>query len=159
MRRARAFTLIEMVVVVGIVLILMALMLVTIMAVRRHQHVKDTGMTIHHIESALTLYQEKFADTPPSNGDLSGISGAENLFEALNTKEFKPLLRDTPTCSTPSGKTVFADAWNHPIRYLHHKDYDNKPPNKLEYRLISAGLNGTFEHGAADSDDIGNWGE
>ena len=156
-RRIEAFTLIEMLVVVGILCVLAGLLCAVLAATWKGAKIKNTQQTLDHIKAVLLIYSEKFNDFPPSDGDLSGISGAENLYDCLNSQEFKSLLRDIPSCVTQSGKTVFADAWNHPLRYIHHKDYENKPPNKLEYRLISAGPNGIFENGAPESDDIGNW--
>jgi prepilin-type N-terminal cleavage/methylation domain-containing protein len=157
MRLPRAFTLIEMLVVVGIVCILAGLLIAVLGTTWKHAKVENTRQTIDHIKAVLLLYSEKYNDFPPSDGDVSGLAGAENLYDCLKSKEYRSLLRDIPTCALPSGNVAFADAWSHPLRYIHHKDYDNKPPNKLDYRLISAGPNGQFENGAPESDDIGNW--
>ena len=43
------------------------------------------------------------------------------------------------------------------MRYLHHKDYGNRPANKRTFRIISSGVNGEYEEGSKDSDDIVNW--
>ena len=160
--RGRGFTLIEMLVVVVIISILSALVLAAVSTARTRAKSMQTQGTITGLEAALDRYEGDFQDFPSSDGDQSGIVGAENLYECLSTTmksgPYISRTSDFPTCDPEGkGKPKFCDAWNHPIRYIHHHDYGNKVPNKTSFRLISDGPNGQAEQGDASSDDIVNW--
>jgi hypothetical protein len=110
------------------------------------------------LKAALSVYETDFDDFPPSNGD--GIKGAASLYKCLTTeKKNGPYIKlgELAPCTTEDGSSAFADGWNRPVYYLHHHDYRNKPPNKRDYRLMSAGPNGVYESGNKGSDDIVNW--
>ena len=157
----RAFTLIEMLVVITIIGTLAALILAALMTAKTHARVKNVEGQLKLIAGALQRYENDFQDYPPSDGDLEGLTGAENLWECLSTeKKEGPYLKsgDVRTCdSNNNGKMEISDEWNRSIRYIHHRDYGNKNPKKHDYRLISIGPNGIFDNGIQDSDDIVNW--
>ena len=157
----RGFTLIEMLIVISIITILGGLVLTAIGAASRTSKENATRATIKQLEAALMRYESDFQDYPPSDGDSQGMKGSENLWKYLRTeKKEGPYItsKEIRTCDADhNGELEIADAFNHPILYVHHRDYSNKPPNKRTFRLISSGANGKMEDGRRDSDDIVNW--
>jgi prepilin-type N-terminal cleavage/methylation domain-containing protein len=158
----RGFTLVEMLVVIAIISVLAGLVLAALGAARRTANEKATQATLKLLEGMLERYAMDFQDYPPSDGDETGIRGAENLYRCLRTeKKEGPYLVDTAdvrTCdSNRNGELEIADAFGRPLHYLHHRDYGSRNPNKHTYRLISAGANGVYEGGERHSDDIVNW--
>lgn len=155
------FTLIELLVVISIITVLGGLILGALSVARRTAKENSTKATLKLLEGQLQRYETDFSDYPPSDGDADGIRGSENLYRCLRTeKKEGPYItnNDIQTCdSNKNGEPEVADAFNRPIAYIHHRDYSNKAPNKRTYRLISSGVNGHFENGAANSDDIVNW--
>jgi prepilin-type N-terminal cleavage/methylation domain-containing protein len=160
-RRARGFTLVEMLVVIAIISILMAMILGAIAVARRASREKATDATLILLDSALKRYEMDFQDFPPSDGDTEGIHGSENLYRCLRTeKKEGPYITPADVQTTDSDKNgtpEIRDAFGGPIRYVHHRDYANQAPNKRTYRLMSDGPNAQFEHGARGTDDIVNW--
>ena len=160
-RRLQGYTLIEMLVVIAIITTLAGLVLGAIGAVRRSSAEKSVQATLMILAAALERYENDFNDYPSSDGDLDGIKGAENLYQCLMTDQKEgPYIKatDVKTCDTnANGVPEIADFWGRPIRYLHHRDYQNQPPNRRTFRLMSAGPNGVPENGVVDSDDIVNW--
>jgi prepilin-type N-terminal cleavage/methylation domain-containing protein len=161
MRQRRGFTLVEMLVVIAIISVLAGLVLGALGAARRQANINATKLIIKALEGALERYATDWQDYPPSDGEETGIRGAENLWRCLRTeKKEGPYVSDADfkVCdSNRNGEFEFADAWGHPIHYLHHRDYASKNPRKQTFRLISPGPNGIYEEGHKSSDDIGNW--
>lgn len=159
--RFRAFTLIEMLVVITIITVLGGLVLGAISVARRTAKERSTEGTIKLLEGALNRYENDFQDYPPSDGDNEGIRGSENLYRSLKTeKKEGPYIggNDVQTCDVNrNGEPEIADAFGKPMGYIHHRDYANKAPNKRTFRIISPGVNGRFEDGSRGSDDIVNW--
>jgi prepilin-type N-terminal cleavage/methylation domain-containing protein len=157
----RAFTLIEMLVVITIITILGGLILAAVLSARRTSKERAIESTLQLLKGHLDRYETDFQDYPPSDGDMDGIRGSENLYRCLRTeKKEGPYITNAEikTCDiNKNGELEIADEFGKPIGYIHHRDYGNKPPNKRDYRLISAGVNGKFENGDRGSDDIVNW--
>ena len=85
MRLARAFTLIELPIVIGIISLLVGITIPAAMSVRRHAEVTKPGASIQMIGLELETYDNDFgnyADTggyPPSSlRDLDGETNGEN---------------------------------------------------------------------------------
>jgi prepilin-type N-terminal cleavage/methylation domain-containing protein len=160
--RTRAFTLIELLIVIAIISVLAGLLMGAISAARTQANINLVKGRIKGriklLQVGLASYENDFGDYPTSDGD-DGIKGAANLYAALLTdRKNGPYVKpsDLPTINY-NGDTVFADAWKKPIYYIHHRFYHNEPPNKHEYRLISGGPDGIFQGGDSRSDDIVNW--
>lgn len=160
-RTHTGFTLIEMLVVLAIVSILGGLILTGVQAAKKTAQVNSTRTMFKLIESALGTYETDFSDYPFSDGDGSGVRGAELLYESLKTdRKNGPYieLKDFRTVdSNHNGQMELADAWSQPILYWHHRDYDNSEPNKRTFRLLSNGPNRQMEDGSRESDDVCNW--
>ena len=160
-RVSGGFTLIELLVVIAILSILSALLLGAVSAARTRAKCMAVEATIKGLEGALERYESDFGDYPPSDGDKTGLTGGENLYECLMTTSksgpYIPKSSDFPTVDSKKGKPIFSDGWNHPLRYIHHFDYANKVPNKHTFRIISDGPNGQFDEGDPGTDDIVNW--
>jgi len=152
------FTLLELLIVITILAVLASVIIVSI---RHAQSAAKRNMTEGNLKllmSALARYETDFDDFPPSLGDAT--KGAASLYECLMTEKkngqyVKP--GDIKSIELENGVTVFADGWNRPIYYLHHRDYGNRPPNKRDFRLMSAGADGRMEEGEKGSDDVVNW--
>jgi prepilin-type N-terminal cleavage/methylation domain-containing protein len=157
----RGFTLVEMLVVIAIISILAGLALTALITARRTSKENAIRAQLKVIESALERYENDFNDYPASDGDTDGIVGSENLYRSLST-ELKegPYFKagDLKTMdSNQNGELEIADEFNRPIRYWHRRDYQNRPPNKRTFRLLSTGADGVNENGIPSSDDIVNW--
>lgn len=157
--RLHGFTLIELLIVIAIIAILSGLILGGLAAARRTTKISLTQGRFQLLKSALERYEHDWDDYPPSGGDE--IRGAAALYECLRTdQKGGPYVKDSDMPSgsiNANGDVGYWDAWEKPIYYLHHRDYHNQPPNKREFRLLSAGPNMQYENGTKESDDIVNW--
>jgi prepilin-type N-terminal cleavage/methylation domain-containing protein len=148
--RSRGFTLVELLVVIGVIAVLTALSFPAISAVRRKSQVNETTATLERIKLALATYQNDFGDYPPSSGRRLGLrlngqnDGAELMLRCLSTRARSGpyvqlddrLLGNTdddrlpsdqdPTQSTFGTRDLLEplDAWQNPVVYVHNADYD-----------------------------------
>jgi type II secretion system protein G len=155
------FTLVEILVVIAIIAILAGLTLAALAAARRTAKENSQRGKFEVLKAALEKYENNFHDYPPSEEDLTGMAGAENLCRCLSTEKGDgPFIdkNEWQTCDVnENGMPELADEWKLPVRYIHHRDYRNEKPQKRTYRLMSAGADGIFDAGAPESDDIVNW--
>jgi prepilin-type N-terminal cleavage/methylation domain-containing protein len=147
----RGFTLIEMLVVIGILGILTAISIPAISAVRRRSQVSATDGFLQRLGLAIEQYQSDFGDFPPSrfrklrlgtsNGQNEGVEclvrclltaakkGPYIEFEEKdlgNTDDDKAVAGANPTRALQQGPELreAIDSWGNPIVYLHNADYD-----------------------------------
>ncbi|HVY60712.1 MAG TPA: prepilin-type N-terminal cleavage/methylation domain-containing protein [Planctomycetota bacterium] len=162
-RAAAGFTLMELMIAIGIIAILAALIFPAMTAARRSAGVKATKATIERIKLACEAYFADFGDYPPSSLSALGVStngvneGAESLLRCLTTRagrgpylqfEEKELVntdddalpqRGDPTKSSIEARELFelADAWGNPLVYFHNRDYKGGP--RLERYIAATG--------------------
>lgn len=149
MRRAAGFTLVEMLVVIGIIGLLAAILIPTMRGVRRRAAVRTVQARIQTIASALRNYAADFQDFPPSTLERLGLrtngvnEGIESLVRCLSTQEqngpyFEP---DEETLKNLDSDRIerdfnrsymgtldafeIVDEWGNPFIYLHNTSYDD----------------------------------
>lgn len=150
MRTSRAFTLIEVLVVIAVIAILIGLSFPAMSAVRRSSARKALRALLQRIALACATYEQDMGDYPPSNPKKVGLpgngrnDGGEVLVRCLTTSQkggpylddledsaLGNLDGDTLSGSDPTGSTIASrelleliDPWGNPVLYLHHADYD-----------------------------------
>src|ERR1017187_6092863 len=82
--RARAFTLIEILIVIAIISVLAGLLLAAVGAARTQAKINLVKGRLTLLKTALVNYENDFGDYPTSDGD-DGLKGAANLYAALTT--------------------------------------------------------------------------
>ena len=154
----RGFTLIELVVVIGIIAILGALLLTAVAAARDKARKAATRSFLMNIEVSLETYELVFGERPRGGRGLPDPRGAENLYRALTTDSdgHEPFSFNVNQLADTDGNGIFevVDRWGRPLRYYRSHSTDkikNKP------LIISAGPDRIHQGAAADSDDLSNW--
>jgi prepilin-type N-terminal cleavage/methylation domain-containing protein len=146
-RLKKAFTLIEMLVVVAIVSILFSISFAAFSGAGRSAKISATKTLIETLKTAIENYSNDFGDYPPSSGKRAGLTsnglndGVESLVRCLSTTrkngpyfEFsdKQLYNADEDQTAKDGprssfgvNTLYEviDDWGHPLVYLHNKDY------------------------------------
>ena len=176
----KGFTIIEILVVVGIIAVLASLLFPALLAHLEGARIEETRAQLRIIEAALSQYQNQFGDYPPSYGEGDN-PGAESLLAALCTTENGgPFLKEREARrwagdADGDGRKELVDPWKNPWIYFHNSDYTQgevyytfkgrrwqvKPVksggaflNLTSYQLWACGPNKTDEAGAGD--DVGN---
>ena len=151
-RGERGFTLMELLVAMGIIAVLAGLLIPVIGAARRNAATKATKALIERIKLACSAYSGDFGDYPPTSlaalgAPNNGVNeGSECLLRCLTTRREKgpyleldekdlvntdgdSLSRADPTGSTIQSRELFevADAWGNPLVYFHNRDYQGGP--------------------------------
>lgn len=151
MRSRAGFTLVELLVVIGVIALLAALSIPAISAVRRRSQTRETQAFLERVKLALASYENEFGDYPPSSIRRSGFprgngqnDGVELLVRCLSTsaktgpfmqfddKELGNTDGDRlPSDACPARSTFkvrdlleLLDSWQNPIVYLHNAEYD-----------------------------------
>lgn len=148
-RGSFGFTLVEMLVVIGILIVLAGLAIPATGALRRRSQIKECKAFIDLIAAAVEQYASDFGDFPPTSLSAFGLrtnrlnEGSKSLVRCLTTTEREgPYFefpegrlgtlsgdrlqtRDDPTRSTMQTPTLFEilDPWGNPLIYYHHQDY------------------------------------
>lgn len=138
------FTLIELLAVIVIIGILMIVLLPQLSGMKEHAHERATGVWIASIASAISEYENKVGDYPPSQfqekwGSAPNLTnlGAETLYVSLWSSDWGGTnLQEDKFSNTDNDElkksvtrfpanTLFElkDDWNNPIAYFHHRDY------------------------------------
>jgi prepilin-type N-terminal cleavage/methylation domain-containing protein len=169
--RRRAFTLIEMLVVIGIIAILAGIGLPAISAVRTRSQVSATEAFLDQLGLAIAQYKSDFGDYPPSRLSRLGLgkgNGANEGIECLvrcvtTTAKSGPYIEFAAERlgNTDSDKlsalgvdnpdlVEIVDPWGNPLAYVHNADYDRGSTVKLavggtETVAAAKGDTGQFE--------------
>ncbi|MCA8912261.1 MAG: prepilin-type N-terminal cleavage/methylation domain-containing protein [Planctomycetes bacterium] len=181
MRRSSrsGFTLIEIMIVVGIIAILVVVLLASVLMARKKGDVgKAQDFCTSLIPAAITKWQGdngKDSNTypkSPSLGDGDGYwQGNAELFNELVTKPKKAgkeayVPDDSYVEGEEGGKKVFLDPWNKFYIYRNYsakktisgknRTYTGRRYNKSTYDIISLGPDGTLYELNGDNDDVHN---
>jgi prepilin-type N-terminal cleavage/methylation domain-containing protein len=157
----RGFTLVEILVVVGILALLAALIFPAVSFAQRRSREKAAAARIEQLKLALSAYEADFGDYPPTSLAAPGLAtngtneGIEALVRCLTTRRERgpyatfedkelantdedSLLRD-PCDSTIASKELFelVDPWGNPYIYYHNRDY--RGGAKLERYILANG--------------------
>ena len=149
MSRTRAFTLVELLVVIAVIAILAGISIPVLGSVKRRQKAKATKVLIENLKLKLEQYCADFGDYPPSNPKLVGLpsngvnDGIECLVRCLSTRkkngpyyefpedqlkntDHDSLVSGNPTDSYMTTRELFelVDAFGNPLIYIHNADYD-----------------------------------
>lgn len=143
--RRRGFTLVEMLVVIGIIAILAGIAVPAISAVRTRSQVSATEAFFDQLGLAIEQYKTEFGDYPPSrfrrlgleksNGKNEGIeclvrcvataTGADPYIDLaahrLGNTDGDAL---TAVGAVSPNLEEIVDPWGNPLVYLHNADYD-----------------------------------
>lgn len=181
MRRSSrsGFTLIEILIVVGIIGILVVALLATVLTARKRGDVgKAEDFVKQAIPAAITNWQGdsgKDANTYPNSPNIvdgqAYWQGTAELFEQLVAKPKQAgkepyVSSDLYVEGTEGGKPTFLDPWNNPYIYRNYsskktitgknKPYSGRRYNKNTYDIISRGPDGTLYEVEGENDDIYN---
>ncbi len=156
LRRDRAFTLMEMLIVVSIIALLAAILIPTLNAARLRAKITMTKTEIANLSAAIQSYASKYGDFPPSGLAAFGVkvnsinNGNESMLACLaTTNQGGPYLDwpeqrlgnlDGDESKTNVTKWWFGDTqlrevldiWGNPFAYFHFRDYD-KPKSFSKY--------------------------
>ncbi|KAF0242117.1 MAG: hypothetical protein FD180_4100 [Planctomycetota bacterium] len=148
----------ELLVVISIIGVLVAIGLPALVAARKHSKEKACRAVGVQIDTALTSYETKFADYPPSGGFVKGANdinqGCESLvwhlfttqkggpFLDMSTWEDSLVNGDADATAKPPDSSMFmknelvelADPFKNPFVYFHSRDY-SKPAKFGKYTL------------------------
>ncbi|MCE9582934.1 MAG: prepilin-type N-terminal cleavage/methylation domain-containing protein [Planctomycetes bacterium] len=156
--KRRGFTLLELLVVISIIGVLIGIALPALMSAKRHSKEKACRSTITQIDTALSSYETKFADYPPSGMFVKGANdlnwGSESLvwhlfttqkggpYLDMSTWEEKLINVDADaTAKAPDQSTYMknelmelGDEFKNPFIYIHNRDYA-KPSKYGKYTI------------------------
>jgi len=139
-RRASAFTLIELLIVIAIIAMLAALVAPRLMSALRESQIKTTRAQIELLATALESFRISNGRYPTNDEGLGALVEAP---EGLQSTWSGPYLRK---------RKLPVDGWNFPFHYA-------IPPERggIDYDLYSLGADGV-EGGEGDAAEVGNWG-
>jgi prepilin-type N-terminal cleavage/methylation domain-containing protein len=162
----RAFTIIELLVVISIIVILASMLLAGIAMARKMALKAKTSALIGNIDSGIVKYHDINGFYPLDGDPLT--TGAKKLSECttpaimtVNSGLLWTALRSgnyVPDAN--SAGNSLNDAYGFPLRYFHFLLYDGEAPRPDTYRLWSCGPDGEDQSAATPTavcDDIRNW--
>ena len=142
------FTLIEMLIVMGIIVILVGILLPSVWSARRHARKNQAATAIQNLRMAIESYHGAFGDFPPSTLRDIGLpvnrtnDGIESLVACISTTrkggpfhEFeedklknadRDKIPDFNASYLKKGEAYeYVDPWGNPYIYFHNRDYAN----------------------------------
>lgn len=164
MNRRRCFSIIELLVVIGIIAILVGIFLSASGSSMDGQLKAETQGTINQVQLAIDQYMAEEGSYPSTSA-----FGVSRLLQWTNTGSAKNIIADLRSyepflISDHEGKNAILDAWDNPILYIPSDEYENAYEdnevvevkisdsvlaniiyyNHRTFQLISAGEDGDF---------------
>ena len=139
----KGFTLMELLIVIGIIIVIAAAVLTVIPGMRQKTQEKATKAFIERLEVALEQYYDDNRSYP--SGDITSVKTA---LEPSGPTSRQYIEFDD---SEVNGSDI-VDYWGNPFVY------DATPSNNTgTYDLYSTGVDGASASSGDDADDINNW--
>lgn len=171
MKLRRGFTLIEVLVVIGIIMFLSAFVIVAAVRINVNSREQATRALIQRIGMGITKYYGTYRIYPAGSGILDrNIPGGISIYEYLTPHDYNytasngtKKTKQSPLCMDFNSSEVMViggqgwvrDAWGKPIFYYAGEDGDDEAKALLkaqigQFSLVSRGANGVL----GDADDI-----
>jgi type II secretory pathway pseudopilin PulG len=172
--RRDAFTLMELLVVIGIIMLLMALLFPALGMVRRHSLKVKCQTLMAQVEAACDHYRNLNGDYPDSLGMssafMSGTTPRLSTDPAIGWTAVAGDLLTRIRSVDPDHftGTALEDPWRQSLRYRPVQYYPfsaaaaknvdkDPPPNSTKFQLWSCGPDEKDDQGESSSDDLTNW--
>ena len=153
----RAFVLLELMLVLGIITFLAGMVLAVAEVLRAKSYVHDTELLIRRLDGVLDLYEFRFSGLPPEIAASTDPSNAATL-DAANSKTARLLIQEDgegPNIQYSGGNPYVVDVYGHPIRIICGGH------NRPGVDIWSVGPDGVSQYNLSDpkdrGDDIVNW--
>ena len=143
----KGFTLMELLVVIGIIIVIAAAVLTVIPGIRQKTQEKATKAFMERLEVAIEQYYDDNRSYP--SGDITNVKTA--LDPSDTTSKLYIEFKD----SEVNGSDI-VDYWGNPFEYV---SSNGATPNNntTTYDLYSTGVDGASASSGDDADDINNW--
>ncbi|WP_417381034.1 type II secretion system protein GspG [Gimesia sp.] len=137
-KQRRGFTLLEMLIVLGIILVIAAMVVPNLLGSQKKANIKATRASIHNLEQAFKLYAAENSGEYPQGGPEQ----LELLMQPVSTdgQAAEPFIESIPL-----------DAWGQ----VFHYEYPNNKAKSTKPAIWSSGPNQQDENGSGD--DVNNW--
>ena len=153
----KGFTLVELMIVMGIITILTTMITVGLLSAKGKAKIQVTRAMIAKIQSGLESYNAAYGHYPPTTlgdmyaGGFTGNNGIESVVYCLSSQDkggpFLSGILDSDFSNLdndsfgPVQLREIADSWKVPIVYFHSRDYDNPGKgNNYSFRLSGSAI-------------------
>lgn len=160
-QRQAGFTLVEILVVIGIIAVLAGILLPGLLSSQESAHRQAVASFIRGIDTHLESYKTAKGEVPYADGSITVEESAEKLYKALSYDgggcepyAFKQKdLEDT----NGNGILEVVDHWGQPLRYYSPGQYRQGEKIMNRHIVISAGPDRRHDDARPGSDDIHSW--
>ena len=148
----RGFTLMELLVVIGIIIVIAASVLTVIPGIHEKTQKKATKAFMDRLEIAIEQYYDDNRSYPPTGAEPTEI---EDLKKALQPSD--PASKQyVEFVDEELDNNIIIDEWGNPFVFVSSTDATPNN-NTTTYDLYSTGPDGTTSSSGDDADDINNW--